>query len=60
MLEVNEEVLVVKQKFQRLLYFAKNLGFETILDVAPNVFEQFNISYNDLGFFYKLMQMAST
>ena len=52
MLEVTEEPTIVKQKFQELIHFAKSLGFETILDVAPNIFEQLNISYDDLSFFH--------
>ncbi|MCQ4504343.1 MupG family TIM beta-alpha barrel fold protein, partial [Vibrio parahaemolyticus] len=42
-----------KQKFQKLIHFAKELGFETILDVAPNIFEQLDISYDDLSFFHE-------
>lgn len=53
MLEVTEDPLIVKQKFQKLIHFAKELGFETILDVAPNIFEQLDISYDDLSFFHE-------
>lgn len=53
MLEVTEEPVIVQQKFQKLIHFAKNLGFETILDVAPNIFEPLNISYDELGFFHE-------
>jgi hypothetical protein len=53
MLEVTEGKEAVKQKFQSLIGFAKNLGFETILDVAPNIFDELDISYDDLTFFYE-------
>ncbi|MBT9719833.1 DUF871 domain-containing protein [Enterococcus durans] len=53
MLEVTEDPEIVKEKFRQLITFAKSLGFETILDVAPNIFEQLDISYDDLGFFHE-------
>ncbi|MTD38356.1 DUF871 family protein [Erwinia sp. CPCC 100877] len=53
MLEVTEGKEAVKQKFQSLIGFAKDLGFETILDVAPNIFDELEISYDDLTFFYE-------
>jgi hypothetical protein len=54
MLEVTEGKEVVRKKFKDLLSFAKSLGFETILDVAPAIFEELNISYDDLTFFHEL------
>jgi len=54
MLEISEDPEVVQKKFQQLIFFAKERGFETILDVSPAIFEQLNISYDDLGFFHKL------
>lgn len=54
MLEVSEGAEAVKKKFKDLIFFAKDLGFETILDVAPAVFEQLNISYDDLTFFHEV------
>ncbi|MGM0257486.1 hypothetical protein IGK67_002188 [Enterococcus sp. AZ093] len=51
MLEVTEETEQIKQKFQQLIEYASSLGFETILDVAPSIFEQLNISYDDMSFF---------
>ena len=53
MLEVTEDPEIVKEKFRQLITFAKSSGFETILDVAPNIFEQLDISYDDLGFFHE-------
>ncbi|WP_367378080.1 DUF871 domain-containing protein [Enterococcus gilvus] len=54
MLEVTEGKEVVKKKFKELIFFAKDLGYETILDVAPNIFEELGISYDDMSFFYEL------
>lgn len=54
MLEVTKEPKAVKQKFQTLITFATSLGFETILDVSPAIFEQLGISYDDLSYFDEL------
>ncbi len=40
-----------KQRFKTMIEHANSLGMEVILDVAPNVFKQLNISYDDLSFF---------
>ncbi|MBO0438752.1 DUF871 domain-containing protein [Candidatus Enterococcus ikei] len=53
MLEVTEGKEVVKEKFKSLIAYAKDLGYETILDVAPNIFDELEISYDDLTFFYE-------
>ncbi|WP_086314198.1 hypothetical protein A5821_001793 [Enterococcus sp. 7F3_DIV0205] len=53
MLEVTEGKEVVKEKFKSLISYAKSLGYETILDVAPNIFDELQISYDDLTFFYE-------
>ncbi|EOL49060.1 DUF871 domain-containing protein [Enterococcus caccae] len=53
MLEVTEGKEVVKEKFKSLISYAKGLGYETILDVAPNIFDELQISYDDLTFFYE-------
>ncbi|MCB5952127.1 MupG family TIM beta-alpha barrel fold protein [Enterococcus sp. BWT-B8] len=54
MLEVTDGKDTVKQKFQHLISYAKNLGFETILDVVPSLFDELEISYDDLSFFHEL------
>ncbi|MGX7245321.1 DUF871 domain-containing protein [Enterococcus quebecensis] len=53
MLEVTEGKEVVKEKFKSLIAYGKELGYETILDVAPNIFDELQISYDDLTFFYE-------
>ncbi|CAJ1201967.1 DUF871 domain-containing protein [Companilactobacillus nantensis] len=54
MLEVSEGKEKVAQKFTDLIKFAKDLGFSTTLDIAPNIFDQLEISYDDLDFFSEL------
>ncbi|MQS97460.1 DUF871 domain-containing protein [Companilactobacillus halodurans] len=54
MLEVSEGKEKVAKKFSELIKFAKDLGFSTTLDIAPNIFNQLGISYDDLDFFSEL------
>lgn len=54
MLEVTEGKVAVKEKFQRIIDVARGLGYETILDIAPAIFEELEISYDDLSFFHEL------
>ncbi|GEN56382.1 hypothetical protein GCM10012290_07900 [Halolactibacillus alkaliphilus] len=39
------------QSFKEIIFYAKELGMEVILDVAPTVFDRLGISYDDLSFF---------
>lgn len=50
MLEVTDGKEAVQKKFKELISYAKNLGFETILDVVPSIFDELDISYDDLTF----------
>lgn len=54
MLEVTDGKEEVTKKFQSLIYYAKELGFETILDVVPSIFDDLQISYDDLTFFHEV------
>lgn len=54
MMEVTGGKEVVVNKFKELILYAKELGYETILDVAPNIFAELDISYDDLSFFNEL------
>ncbi|MCL1950149.1 MAG: MupG family TIM beta-alpha barrel fold protein [Turicibacter sp.] len=54
MLEVTEDKDAVVKKFKDLIGFAKGIGYEIILDVAPNIFDDLGISYDDMGFFHDL------
>ena len=54
MLEVSEGKEVVFNKFYRIISEAKKNDFEVILDIAPAIFNQLEISYDDLSFFNDL------
>lgn len=54
MLEVTEGKEKVSEKFGSIIHFAKDLGFETVLDIAPSIFDDLGISYDDLSFFAEL------
>ncbi|MGY3746437.1 DUF871 domain-containing protein [Vagococcus salmoninarum] len=54
MLEVTEGKEAVKKKFQKIIGLGKELGYEVILDIAPSIFEELAISYDDLSFFHEL------
>ena len=41
-------------KFRDIIAFAHGLGYEVVLDVAPNIFDELGVSYDDLGFFHEL------
>lgn len=41
-------------RFKEINMYAKELGYEIILDINPKVFKSLNISYDDLGFFKDL------
>lgn len=53
MLEV-EDKTKASQKFSEIIGYAKDKGFEVILDIAPAIFDKLGISYDDLSFFAKL------
>ena len=54
MLEVTEGKEAVATKFTHIIHFAKELGYEVILDIAPSIFDELAISYDDLSFFHQL------
>lgn len=54
MLEVTGSIAETKQKYQQIVAYANDLGYETIIDVAPQIFDQLGISYADLSFFNEL------
>ena len=41
----------IKQEYKQICVYAKSLGMEVIIDVAPSVFDKFKITYDDLSFF---------
>jgi uncharacterized protein len=44
----------IKVEFQDIIGYAKELGLEVVLDIAPSVFNALEISYDDLSFFAEL------
>jgi len=44
----------IVSEFKDLLTYAKEYGFEIIVDVAPHIFKDFGISYDDLSFFKEI------
>lgn len=54
MLEVTSGRQKVTEKFSKIIAFAKSLGYEVILDIAPPIFDDLGISYDDLRFFHEL------
>lgn len=44
----------IVETFKQTIFYAKELKLEVILDVAPSVFDQLGISYDDLSFFAEL------
>lgn len=44
----------IKNMYKNIISICKENKMEVILDVAPNIFEKFGISYNDLSFFNEM------
>ena len=51
LLSVNKSKDEIKKDFIEINKYAKSKGFEVIVDVAPNIFSNLGISYNELEFF---------
>ncbi|MGT2933417.1 DUF871 domain-containing protein [Streptococcus catagoni] len=51
LLQIGDDADIVVSKLKEINAFAKENGFEIIVDVSPRIFEQLGISYNDLSFF---------
>lgn len=45
---------VIQEEYRKIITYAKELGFEVILDVAPAIFDSLEISYDNLDFFNDL------
>lgn len=54
LLSVEQDRDKIKEEFLEVNKFAKDLGFEIIVDVNFLVFEKLNISYNDMSFFKEI------
>ena len=51
LLSVNKSKDEIKKDFIEINKYAKSKGFEVIVDVAPNIFSNLGISYNEFEFF---------
>ena len=49
-----EDKEIILKKFKKINHYAKEKGFEIILDVNPKVFKDLGISYDDLVFFKEM------
>lgn len=54
LLSAEEPKEEIAHKFKEIIFFAKELDLEVILDVSPGVFARLGISYSDLSFFAQL------
>ena len=54
LLSVQKPKEEIKEDFSEIIAFAKEHGFEVIVDVSPRVFEDLGISYRDLSFFKEI------
>ena len=54
LLSVNKPKEEIVADFKETIEYATSLGYEVILDVAPAVFSQLGISYDDLSFFNEM------
>src|SRR3954468_8032018 len=54
LLEIDGDQDEVVTKFKNIIEYGNSIGMDTILDINPELFEQLNISYNDLAFFKEL------
>ena len=54
LLSSTEDKEIILKKFKKVNYYAKEKGFEIILDVNPRVFDDLGISYDNLAFFKKM------
>ncbi|HZJ87155.1 MAG TPA: MupG family TIM beta-alpha barrel fold protein [Erysipelothrix sp.] len=51
LLSVDKPKENIKQEFIEINEYAKDKGFEVIVDVSPRIFDELGISYQDLSFF---------
>lgn len=58
LLSVHKPKEEIMKDFKELIHYARERGFEVILDVAPAIFDALGISYDDLGFFAELEASA--
>ena len=50
MLQINDDKEKVLSEFKEVVDYANSLGMEVMVDINPALFEQLEISYDDLSF----------
>lgn len=48
-----------REKLKQINAFAKGLGFDISADIAPNVFEELNLTYRDIGYLKQQYHLAA-
>lgn len=54
MLEIDGDKDEVIRKFKEIIEYGNRLGMETTLDINPSLFDQLEVSYEDLSFFKEI------
>lgn len=54
MLEVQGSPEETKAKYKKIIEYGNQLGYQTFLDVAPQIFDKLDIDYSDLSFFAEI------
>ncbi len=54
LLQINDHKEKVLSEFKEVVDYANSLGMEVMVDINPALFEQLEISYDDLSFFHKM------
>lgn len=54
LLSAEGDIEEIKKIYKEIIKYCTDRGMEVILDVAPNIFQKLNISYDDLTFFKEL------
>lgn len=54
LLSVKGDQESIVREFKEIISYAKGYNFEVIVDVAPSIFKDLNISYDDLSFFREM------
>lgn len=54
LLQITKPVDDIIAEFQTINQYAKDKGMEVMVDVSPRIFDQLNISYNNLTFFKEM------
>ncbi|MGN8981293.1 DUF871 domain-containing protein [Enterococcus villorum] len=54
LLQIEDDKEKVLSEFTKVVEYANQLGMEVMVDINPALFEQLEISYDDLSFFHKM------